>query len=182
MPVFVYLVVAAGTLLWFTPFVLAWRKSGSAVESDPRARWGIALQFVAYSLLWQGAFWTRRPAAWTIALAFGLLFLACLISWTSAQALGRQFRLDAAVGADHELITSGPYRWVRHPIYTSMLFLLLGTGLLMAPLYLLLPAIVLLLIGAAIRINIEDKLLAARFGESFTRYRKRVSRLIPFVV
>ena len=58
------------------------------------------------------------------------------ISWTGA--LGRQWRIDAGLSADHQLITSGPYRFVRHPIYTSMLSILLGTGFLITPWWLLL--------------------------------------------
>ena len=66
-------------------------------------------------------------------------FLATLLSWTGARALGRQWRIDAGLSADHQLITSGPYRFVRHPIYTSMLSILLGTGFLITPWWLLLP-------------------------------------------
>ena len=44
---------------------------------------------------------------------------------TGVGALGRQWRIDAGLNSDHELVQSGPYRIVRHPIYTSMLCLLL---------------------------------------------------------
>jgi protein-S-isoprenylcysteine O-methyltransferase Ste14 len=181
-PHYVYAVIPVAVLVWFAPFVRIWKKAGSPAQTDRRARWGILLQFVSISLLWQSPFWTRHPGAWTIVLAFGLLALACLISWSSARALGREFRLDAALGADHQLVTTGPYRWMRHPIYTSMLCLLLGMGLLVAPLYLLLICVALFLIGTTVRIRIEERLLAARFGESFTRYQQQASRLIPFIV
>ena len=77
---------------------------------------------------------------------------------TGVHALGRQWRIDAGLNADHQLVVWGPYRLVRHPIYTSMLFLLLGTGLVLTPFW----------------------LLASRFGAAFLAYRRRAPALIPF--
>jgi protein-S-isoprenylcysteine O-methyltransferase Ste14 len=81
-----------------------------------------------------------------MALFLGLFLLAGLLSWTGARALSRQWRIDAGLSADHELITSGPYRFVRHPIYTSILCTLLGTGFLITPCWLLLPSVLLFII------------------------------------
>jgi protein-S-isoprenylcysteine O-methyltransferase Ste14 len=182
MPVYVYAVILAGTALWFSPFVVISRFNfQTAARTDRRARWGILLQMVGYSLLWQGAFWTRRPEVWRVVLLVVFLALANVLSWSGARALGRQLRLDAAVGADHELVRRGPYRWVRHPIYTSMLCVILGTGLITAP-YPLLPASILVyLAGTEIRVRIEDGLLAANFGAAFREYRKSARRYIPFI-
>lgn len=174
MPVLNYGVLGVGTVLWCLPFILVRSKPRGSVTQDRRARWGIALKCVAYSLLWQGRFWERTPALWQTLLAAALFAMACALSWSAAFALGRQLRLDAALSADHELIRSGPYRLVRHPIYTSMFGVLLGTGVLIAPWYLLAPAIVLFLIGAAIRIRVEDALLESRFGEQFRTYKRSV--------
>jgi protein-S-isoprenylcysteine O-methyltransferase Ste14 len=79
------------------------------------------------------------------------------------------------------LIRSGPYRFVRNPIYTSMLCVLLATALLITPLWLFVAALAVFLIGTTIRIRAEEKLLAGRFGEQFSAYRRSVSRLVPFV-
>jgi isoprenylcysteine carboxyl methyltransferase (ICMT) family protein YpbQ len=86
--------------------------------------------------------------------------LATLLSWTGAHSLGRQWRIDAGLNPNHELVTSGPYRVVRHPIYTSMLCLLIATGCLITPIPVLLPSIVVLIAGTEIRVRIEHKLLA----------------------
>jgi protein-S-isoprenylcysteine O-methyltransferase Ste14 len=109
------------------------------------------------------------------------LALANLLSWSGARALGRQLRLDAAVGSDHELIRSGPYRLVRHPIYTSMLCVILGTGMITASLPMLTTSILLFVIGTEIRVRVEDGLLASRFGEDFRDYRRSTSRYIPLL-
>jgi protein-S-isoprenylcysteine O-methyltransferase Ste14 len=127
----------------------------------------VALECLGYTLLWQGSFWTRVPAVWKVAATIALLVMASAISWTAARALGRQLRVDAAIDATHELVRSGPYRFVRHPIYTSMLCVIVGTGLMIAPAYLFLPGLALFLVGTEIRMRTEDRLLESRFGEQF---------------
>ncbi len=107
--------------------------------------------------------------------------MASVLSWSAARALGRQLRIDAAVSADHRLIKSGPYALVRHPIYTSMLCVVIATGLLITPVYLFIAALAVYFIGTEIRIRVEDNLLAARFADEFKAYQNRVPALIPFV-
>jgi protein-S-isoprenylcysteine O-methyltransferase Ste14 len=178
---YTYVILAAGTILWCVPFIRHRGKGETTLQLDRRARWGVALECLGYSLLWQGPFWTREPGIWRGGLSVLFFALACLLSWSGARALGKQLRVDAALGANHELVRGGPYEFVRHPIYTSMLCVLLGTGFLIAPIYLALPAVVLFLIGTEIRMRIEDKLLASRFGDQAQRYQHTVPRLIPFL-
>lgn len=181
MPVYAYVLVAAGFFLWFAPFVLARRGSHRPEKLDRRARWGIALEGSAYAVLWQGNFWTRSPERWQVALSAVFFAIAIALSWTGVRSLGRQWRIDAGLSADHELVQSGPYRVVRHPIYTSMLCALLGTGLIIARWPLLLLAMVLFFIGTEIRVRIEDALLASRFGDQFRNFQHSVSAYIPFL-
>jgi protein-S-isoprenylcysteine O-methyltransferase Ste14 len=180
-PIYAYLILVAGWLLWFLPFPLNGWNRNLPQKSDPRARWGLLLQGAAYALLWQGPFWTRSPAPWQTALSILFLALAALLSWTSTRALGRHLRFDAALSPDHELIRSGPYRLLRHPIYTSMLCLLLGTGFMLTPPILFALAILIFIAGTEIRVRIEDTLLASRFGAQFINYQQHVSAYIPFV-
>jgi protein-S-isoprenylcysteine O-methyltransferase Ste14 len=176
-----YALLAAGTLLWFAPFILIKRNNETPQKLDPRARWGILLVGVAYSVLWQNIFWARPLSGWQVAISMIFLAFAGLLSWTGARALGRHWRLDAGLSKDHELVRSGPYRLVRHPIYTSMLCLLLGTGFLITPLPVLLLSLVLFMTGTEIRVRIEDALLAANFGEQFQEYKRGVPAYIPFL-
>src|SRR4029077_8973336 len=180
MPTYAYLILVLGWVLWLTPFFPAKQSEKPAKQVDRRARWGILLVAIAYTLLGQGRFWERSLQPWQVALSIVLFVLASLLSWTGARALGRQWRIDAGLSTDHELVTSGPYRYVRHPIYTSMLGVLLGTGALITPWWLLLPSLLLFVIGTEIRVRIEDHLLASQFGDRFAEYRKRVPAYIPF--
>jgi protein-S-isoprenylcysteine O-methyltransferase Ste14 len=181
MPITGYVLLAAAWLIWLAPFLLTGWKFGGAAVRDRNARWGILLQAAAYSVLWQSPFWTYSPGPWRMTLAVLFLALAGTLSWTAARALGKHLRLDAALSADHQLIRSGPYRIIRHPIYASMFCLLLGTGFVITPLPLLLLAIALMVAGTEIRARIEDRLLAAGFADDFRVYRQQVSSYIPYL-
>lgn len=178
---YAYLIAGVGWVVWVTPFFLIKRSTAAPARLDRRARWGIVLEGVAYSLLWQNRFWTRSPEVWQTALSVLLFVLAGLFSWTGARALGRHWRLDAGINPDHQLVRSGVYSVVRHPIYTSMLCLLLGTGFLFTPMPMLLIAALVFIVGTEIRVRIEDKLLASRFGAEFSEYQSSVSAYIPFL-
>lgn len=181
MPAYAYGVLAFGCLIWMLPFLLLKRNKEKAQHVDRRARWGILLMVIAFSSLWQGKFWETSPAAWRLALSIILFILASLLSWTAVQALGRQWRIDAGLNPEHKLVMSGPYQVIRHPIYTSLLCLILGIGLMITPLPLLALATLAALVGTEIRVRIEDGLLASRFGKQFDDYRQNVAAYIPFI-
>src|SRR5580704_3074212 len=181
MPVYAYGIVAAAWIAWMLPFVRVRRRAPPAQQVDRRARWGILLVAISFATLWQYQFWETSLPVWRLALAVVLLLLADTLSWSATSVLGKQWRVDAGLNAEHELVTQGPYRLVRHPIYTSVLCILWGTGLILLPLPLILLATVTAVIGTEIRIRIEDTLLASRFGERFEDYRRNVAAYIPLI-
>jgi protein-S-isoprenylcysteine O-methyltransferase Ste14 len=107
--------------------------------------------------------------------------IAAALSWTSVKHLGKQFRVNAGLYEDHELVRTGPYGIVRHPIYSSVLAILLSTILLLTPWRWAAVSLVFFVAGTEIRVRTEDKLLASRFGREFAEYRKRVPAYVPFV-
>src|SRR5882724_4743478 len=102
---------------------------------------------------------------------------AVLLVWASVL-LGRLMIHEAAVREDHALIESGPYRFVRHPVYAGYLALLLGSGVasLNVCLWLLWPVS---LLGILIQAASEEQLLRERFGRDYERYVRRTGRLVP---
>jgi len=168
-------------LLWIPPVVVRVRqqRGKSSVASAGASLWGLLLEGVAYFLAW---FRTVRagPEGCLIA-AMILAPFSTALFWMAVKHLGRQWRIKAGLYADHELVRSGPYRVVRHPIYASMLGMLVATGLILTQWPLLLLALAFFVAGTEIRIRAEDGLLAARFGEAFRRYQTGVPAYIPFV-
>ena len=181
MPIYAYVMLIAGWAVWIAPFLLYPRSPRTPATIDRRARWGMVIEAVAFTLLWQTRFWERSPQAWRTLLSALCFVAAACFSWTAVRTLGRHLRFDAGLDADHQLVRSGPYRTVRHPIYSSLLFLLLAVGFLVTPFVLLGVALAVFFIGTAIRIRTEEGLLAARFGEQFEAYRRAVPALIPFL-
>ncbi len=143
---------------------------------------GIALQAIAYAVIWsQKGRVVLRGDAWWLVTAFGFGVVSLVLIWWAIPALGKQWRVQAGLNADHELIQAGPYRLVRHPIYASMLALFLCTGLLLTPWPRFGIALVVFLIGQEIRVRAEERLLLTRFGKQYEDYRKRVWAYMPFI-
>ena len=81
----------------------------------------------------------------------------------------------------HELVVDGPYRWVRHPIYTGLLVALAGTALALGEWRGLLA---LAIAAAALwrKLRLEEALMRGQFGDAYALYAERVPALIPFVL
>ena len=121
------------------------------------------------------------PEWWRIAGAFVCGPIAAVLAWTAVRHLGRQFRVHAGLYEDHQLVTSGPYAIVRHPIYSSLLAILASTLFLFTTWQWALISLALFIAGTEIRVHTEDGLLASRFGDRFLEYKKRVPAYLPFV-
>lgn len=122
--------------------------------------------------------WPATPA-WhllTIALvAIGLGFSVLARAW-----LGRNWSARVTLKRDHELIRSGPYAYVRHPIYTGLLVALLGTALAVGN-WRALAGFAVLVIAIIRKLTIEERFMADAFGDAYARYRAEVKALVPFV-
>lgn len=102
------------------------------------------------------------------------------ISIWSRFLLGMNWSGGITAKKDHKLIVSGPYRFVRHPIYTGFITALTGTCLVMGGIAGILVT-GLYTIGLLTKINKEEVLLTELFGEVYTEYRQRTRKLIPFI-
>ena len=96
----------------------------------------------------------------------------------SVRALGRLLVPGVGVFQDHALVTSGPYRWVRHPLYSSAFALWLGAalGTLNWLLLLLWPLVA---AGVVRHLPAEEEMLRAKFGTAYDEYAARTGQLIP---
>jgi protein-S-isoprenylcysteine O-methyltransferase Ste14 len=94
--------------------------------------------------------------------------------------LGRNWGMPMTRMDEPELVTSGPYRFVRHPIYSGLLLGLLGTAVAISPYFL----IAVLATGAYFiySARVEERILAESFPEAYSSYKARTKMLIPFVL
>ena len=118
-------------------------------------------------------------AAWVY---IGLVLTACGLGFTiwARRVLGTNWSAMPSIKKDHELIQRGPYRLVRHPIYTGLLLAVFGSCLAeggVGNLWVVGMVAVLLIV----KLKAEEALLARQFPEAYLQYRRRVKALIPFI-
>jgi protein-S-isoprenylcysteine O-methyltransferase Ste14 len=167
-------------LFWLVPFAVRRRGGGQkASVSAPQARWGMVLQGVAFPIVWAPASFQPLPALTRVILSVVLAVFAIFIAVSATSSLGKQWRFNAALNPDHHLVQRGPYSIVRHPIYVSMLLMLLATALIVSNWIASCIALVFFLIGTEVRVRVEEKLLLSRFGSEYESYRRRVYAYIP---
>ncbi|HEX9201423.1 MAG TPA: isoprenylcysteine carboxylmethyltransferase family protein [Acidobacteriaceae bacterium] len=171
-------------MVWILAFVQA-RKTAAGqkkVVRAPGSKWGIAVQGIGFFLTYVGV----RPvgfhkSAASLIASMILAPLAAALAWAATRHLGKQWRYEAALSEDHDLVQTGPYSLVRHPIYLSMLGMLLAAGTALSWWPMFLAGVIFFLIGSEIRIRAEEHLLSDRFGPAFAAYRAKVPAYIPFL-
>lgn len=94
--------------------------------------------------------------------------------------LGRNWSGEVRIGEGHELVRTGPYRIVRHPIYTAMLGMFVGTAIASSQYHALL-GLVILFIAYLRKTRLEEQILESAFGTEYDAYRKTTWALVPLV-
>jgi protein-S-isoprenylcysteine O-methyltransferase Ste14 len=123
--------------------------------------------------------WSSMPLPeWLRMAGMGLFVVgAALLVWT-LRSLGPNLTDTVVTRKAHALVTSGPYRWVRHPFYDSAALLVLASALIAANWFVLLTGAVAFVL-LAVRTGIEERNLLARFGENYRAYRDATGRFLP---
>jgi len=161
---------------------------GGETKRAPASQIGIILQMVAYAAVWM---LQRRPppagaplSAAEIALDLLAPVLSAGSAWmglSAVRTLGRQWSYTARLVQDHKLVTDGPYRLVRHPIYTAMFGKLLAANFAFGHWIGLPIGGGIFVIGTMIRIRSEERLLREAFGAEYEAYARRVPAFVPFL-
>jgi protein-S-isoprenylcysteine O-methyltransferase Ste14 len=162
-------------------------KTGPDQKRGLVSRLGVGIQGLGFASVWMSSrFHSLQPPTpprWVeIILAVAVFVLgagSCWLEYKSVRALGKQWAVVARIMEGHELVTEGPYRFVRNPIYLGMLGMLLMTALAFSRWQTFIVGTVLFAIGTTIRIRTEEKLLRATFGKQFDGYVRRVPAFFP---
>ena len=113
--------------------------------------------------------------------AIGLLVIGTLIAFTSRLQLGKYGTTIITIEDDHQLITSGIYKYIRHPIYLGSITLFTSIGIAVGSLFITSIVFLAWLFMLKERIELEERLLTEKFGEEYLEYKKRTKKLIPFL-
>ncbi len=191
---------------WFLPVILLAnlaisatyrrraRRAGEVIQRGAEspglilARVGIALPTLALLVIFivaPGALgWSRLPLTgpWVSIrwLGAGLGLAAIPMVWWTLSSLGSNVSETVLTKESHRLVTSGPYRWIRHPLYTAGAFLLLpGLALMAASWVLLVLCVVTVVVVRLVVVPREEAALVAKFGVDYESYRARTGAIVP---
>ena len=174
-------------------FLFYWLWSARRVKSSARGESAPARFFkywlpiiVNLALMWptrwyQGTWLGVRfvpLTPWLPTLALALAAAGLLFACWARSILGSNWSAVVQVKQDHELIESGPYRYVRHPIYTGLLLALAGTALLLGEWRAVL-GFVIMFVSFWRKLRLEEAWLREYFGPAYGQYMQRVKAIVP---
>jgi protein-S-isoprenylcysteine O-methyltransferase Ste14 len=181
---FISLVLWAG---FFAYWAIAARNSAPTKTTEaPSSKWfhAIALNLALILLFWPAPGLTGwfLPQRLQVLVAIGVAVQAAfvLLAIWARRHLGRNWSSEVRIGADHQLVRTGPYRLLRHPIYTAMLGMFLGTAIASGQ-YHALMGVGILLLAYVRKTGLEEDILQQAFGRDFEEYRRQTWALVPWV-
>lgn len=137
------------------------------------------------AILLIGVFPREAPSVWRLTgavewLLFALTIAGFLFTWWARIHLGKLWSGTVTRKSEHHIIQSGPYRIVRHPIYTGLSLAAFATAFYTGRPFAVLGAAILML-SFYVKARLEERFLRQELGEDYDRYAKRVRMLIPFI-
>jgi protein-S-isoprenylcysteine O-methyltransferase Ste14 len=177
-------------ILWLS-WLVYWL--AAAQRTAPNKRMETLLEGASYRIplaigvflmvFWRMPLFLRIPALWTqspLGAGTGLVFTVaglCFAVWARTH-LGKYWSGRITLKENHRVIQTGPYAWVRHPIYSGLILALFGTAITLGTI----PAFAgfaFMLISFVRKLKIEETWLRSQFGAEYEAYQNRVKALIP---
>jgi len=186
--IFLLAVGLAWVVFWIYWFISAWKTRSPLKRKQSRWPWLLFVLLFAFWVLLSSVFspdyLVQRaiPDTLVIGLSGTIITLMGLgfAVWARVH-LGKYWSSMPAIREDHKLIRTGPYRFVRHPIYTGVQVGIAGTAIIIG-MSLGLIVFFLIMVVYLWKIRMEENYLSEEFGEEYARYKKEVPALIPFLV
>jgi protein-S-isoprenylcysteine O-methyltransferase Ste14 len=117
--------------------------------------------------------WGTIAAGWLVAIC------SFALRRRAIAALGKFWSLHVEIRENHEFVRSGPFRWVRHPAYLSMILEIISVGVLTNAFTALAVCLALFFPVLIARVNIEERELIGKFGSAYEEYRQTTPALLP---
>lgn len=144
---------------------------------------GISMMFVPLIYVftgWLDFFKTNLPD-WIRIIGIVIIFLGLIFFWWIHKTLGENWSPVLEIRKGHKLITKGPYKYVRHPMYTLFYVFAIGLLLLVSNWFVGLFALLSWHLLYVIRVSTEEKMMLEQFGIEWENYCRQTRKLIPFV-
>ena len=164
-------------------------QTGEEIDVNDEGGLILNLRRIFGLLLWLSAFaylinpawmaWSQLPLPYWLRWVGAGIMLVCvpLIYWVFSS-LGMNVTPTVVTRREHSLVTQGPYRWVRHPLYTVGFLMFVGLSLLAAN-WFILAVLVLGIIPISKRTPLEEARLIERFGDEYQVYMQHTGRYLP---
>lgn len=170
-------------------WIAAWKAKPVERRESPLARASHIVPLIVAVLIF------NTPARWYGPLADVFFARGYLSYWTGVavllaglglaiyarRSLGGNWSGTVTVKIGHELVRGGPYRWVRHPIYTGLLMGFLGCAIALGE-WRGLVAVAIVAASLYFKLRREERWMTRRFGDVYSSYRREVRALIPFLL
>jgi protein-S-isoprenylcysteine O-methyltransferase Ste14 len=149
---------------------------GSAVVVLLAGMGGVGLAFVAANVRWLPIY-----EAWARWLGLGVMVAGLALRVFAILWLGPMFTRFVQILPGHRLVTSGPYRFVRHPSYSGLLLFFVGMSVALGDWVSVLLLMLVPFAGVWYRIRVEEEALLGAFGGEYRTYMGHVRSLLPFI-
>jgi len=125
--------------------------------------------------IWRGLV----PNWWLVGVGVVLAVASFAIRRAAIAALGKFWSLHVEMRDNHEFVTSGPFKYVRHPTYFSMILELSSVALILVAPFAAIVAFIVFIPALRLRLRLEEKALIKKFGPNYLEYTKRTPAVIP---
>jgi protein-S-isoprenylcysteine O-methyltransferase len=175
---------------WIVMELWLLRRDARAAQGEAKDRGSryviMILIFTGLGVAFSGPrIWPQADIAWpaepTFYTAIACIWVGMALRLWAVATLGRFFRTSVFMLTDHRLVTSGPYRLLRHPSYTGALITMVGVGLAIGNWLSILVAFGCMFVAFAARIRVEERALAEQFGADFAAHKRRTWAVLPLI-
>ncbi len=169
-------------------YVARMKELGARRDTIPgpiHERWSLRLFWLVGTAIWAGAlveyFVREHRLDWLwFSAGVACAIASFVIRRRAIAALGRFWSLHVEIREEHRFVQDGPFRWMRHPTYFSMLLELLSVTLILRATVALALVPLLYLPALAYRLRLEEPALVAKFGDRYRDYRRDTPAILPW--
>jgi protein-S-isoprenylcysteine O-methyltransferase Ste14 len=180
-----WVAIIVGFVVPFIYFARWSLKNSASTKARPRRDLSTLTNFalipVAGVAIWLGYARVGPLPHWLLYPGPAMFLLGPALTVWAYYTLGTFFSLEVQIQAEHRVVSTGPYRLLRHPGYGGVLFGFVGLGLALQSLVSVLVLLIATTTALAYRARIEENFLVAELGNEYVQYLARTRRLVPYV-